>query len=119
MRRVVIAAGLVAALLAACGGSSEECEAIADDGIELLQDFVDEVDAINPADLAAAVGNSDFLADLEAEADELDERAASAGCTEAQMAELLEARSDELEAATEVGQIIVDLILEEQFFSVE
>ena len=49
----------------------------------------------------------------------LDERAAAAGCSEERMAELLDERAGDLSADSEFGQTIVDLILEDQFFTTE
>ncbi|MDH3499854.1 MAG: hypothetical protein OEM97_07015 [Acidimicrobiia bacterium] len=119
MRRVVIAVGLCAAVLAGCSGASESCGDIADEGIDLIQEFVDEVDAMDADAIADAISDSEFLGDLEARANSLDERAAAAGCSEDEMAGLLDDRSGDLSAGTEFGQIIVDLILDDAFFTPE
>ena len=119
MRRVMIAAGLVGAVLTACSGDAAACGDIADEGFELLQEFVDEVDAMDAAQLAEAVNDDSFLGGIEGRATALDERAAAAGCTEEDMADLLAERSEGLVADTEVGQVIVDLILEDAFFPTE
>ena len=119
MRRVVIAAGLLGAVLAACGGNAAACGDIADEGFDLLQEFVDEVDAMDAAQLAEAVNDDSFMGGIEGRATTLDERAAAAGCTEEDMADLLAERSEDLVADTEFGQVIVDLILEDAFFPTE
>ena len=120
MRRVVVAISVLAVVAAGCsGGSGEDCGEIADEGIDLLQDFVDEVDEMGADELAAAVGDADFITDLEDRADALDERAAAAGCSEERMAELLDERAGDLSADSEFGQTIVDLILTDQFFTTE
>ncbi|MDJ0960408.1 MAG: hypothetical protein QNJ88_07100 [Acidimicrobiia bacterium] len=117
MRRVLIAVGLVGAVLAGCGGTGANCEPIADEGIELLQSFIDEIEGLSPDELMEAAADPNFIADIEEQADELDAKADAEGCSEEQMRELLEVRAESLEAQTEVGQIIVDLILDDAFFA--
>lgn len=118
MRRKLAAVGVAALMAAGCSmGSTAECAAIADDAIALLQGFVDEVDALNEAGEGERVFDPDFVTQLEEDAAAIDDRSASAGCSEQQMADLLSARSDRLTAATEGGQAMVDLMLNDQFFN--
>ena len=69
MRRVLVAIGLVSAVLAGCGGTGANCDAIADEGIDLLQEFIDEFDRLSPEEATAAATDPDFLADFEERAD--------------------------------------------------
>ncbi len=117
MRRVLIAVGLVATFMAGCGGTGANCGPIADEGIELLQDFIDEFDQLSPDEAAAAAADPEFLADIERRADEIDAKADAEGCSEEQMTELLSERANDLEATTDFGQILLDVIVDEAFFS--
>lgn len=117
MRRVLMAIGLIGAVLAGCGGTGANCGPIADEGIELLQSFVDEVDQLSAEEITAALAGDDFITDIEAQADELDTKADAEGCSEEQMRELLEERAGTLEAESEFGQLVVDLILDDAFFA--
>jgi hypothetical protein len=118
MRQKLAAVGAAALMAAGCStGSTAECAAIADDAIVLLQGFVDEVDALNEAGEGERVFDPEFVARLEDDAAALDDRSASAGCTEQQMADLLSERSDLLTATTSGGQAMVELMLTDQFFN--
>jgi hypothetical protein len=117
MRRVLIAVGVVAAVLAGCGGTGANCEPIADEGIELLQEFIDEFDQLSPEEAGAAATDPDFFVELEERADEIDAKADAEGCSEDQITELLGERAVTLEAKTELGQLMVDLILDDAFFT--
>jgi predicted small secreted protein len=119
MRRLVIAVAVLGTVLAGCGGNTAVCNDIADEGFELLQDFVDEVDAMDAEELSQAVNEDSFMSGIEARASALDERAAAADCTEEEMADLLAERSEDLVADTDFGQTIVDLILDDSFFPTE
>jgi len=120
MRRIVVAVGLASALLAGCStGVGGGCDAIADEGLVLLQEFIDEVDGMTAEELAGAVRDDSFLGDLETRADELDAQAGSAGCSEEDMARLLSERASTLSAETELGQTYVDLIIQDEFFGNE
>ncbi len=112
-----MAVGLTAAVLTGCGGTGANCGPIADEGIELLQDFIDEFDQLTPDEAAAAAVDPEFLADIEERADEIDAKADAEGCSEEQITELLLERADGLEARTEFGQLLLDVILDEAFFS--
>jgi hypothetical protein len=117
MRRVLIAVGLIGAVLAGCGGTGANCEPIADEGIELLQDFIDEFDQLSPEEAAVAASDPEFLADIEERADDIDAKADVEGCSEEQITELLSERADSLEAQTDFGQVLLDVILDDAFFT--
>jgi hypothetical protein len=115
LRRGALAC-VVAFTLVACGGDDVgECPAVADDAVALVQEVIDQVDAMSLEQLAALSG-SDLLADFEARAQELDSRANDAECSETELSTLLEERSGSLTATTEFGQIFVDLIASGSFF---
>jgi hypothetical protein len=121
MRRVLAAIGIVAVALAGCatGASDEACAVYADEGIELIQEFIDEVDMMSAEEIAAASGDPAFVTDLEERADAIDEEAAAEGCSEDQMTTLLGARAEDLTATSAFGQTIVDLVQDEAFFNGE
>lgn len=106
----------VALVAASCGGSDAGgCAAIADDTVALVQEVIDEVDAMSLDELAA-LGESDMLTDFEARAQDLEQRAQDADCSDEELASLLQDRAGELSATTEFGQIFVDLVSSGSFF---
>lgn len=106
----------IAIVLAACGGGDAGgCPALADDAVALVQDVIDEVDALSLEELAS-LGDAEFLADFEERAEDLDQRAEDADCSEEELATLLQERAGDLSASTEFGQIFVDLISSGSFF---
>ena len=121
MYRVLVALGLLAVVLAGCsaGASDETCAVHADEGIELIQELIDEVDTMSPQQLSSATGGGAVITDLETQAVEIDERAAADGCSEDQMSTLLSARAQDLTATSANGQEIVDLVQDETFFDGE
>ncbi len=115
LRRGAIAC-VIAVTLVACGGEDAGvCPAVADDAVALVQEVIDQVDAMSLEQLAALSG-SDLLADFETQAQELDTRANDAECSEEELSTLLEERSGSLTATTEFGQIFVELIASGSFF---
>ncbi len=108
--------GAIALVVAACGGGDAGgCPAIADDAVALVQDVIDEVDAMSLDELAT-LGEGDLLGDFEAQAQDLEQRAEDADCSDEELGTLLQERAGQLSATTEFGQIFVDLIASGSFF---
>lgn len=108
--------GAIALVAAACGGGDAgSCAAIADDTVALVQDVIDEVDAMSLDELAS-LGDGGLIADFEGRAQGLEQRAQDAECSDEELATLLQDRAGELNASTEFGQIFVDLISSGSFF---
>jgi hypothetical protein len=115
LRRGAFLAAITLAVAACGGGDGGGCAAIADDTVALVQDVIDEVDAMSLDELAS-LGDGDLLGDFEAQAQELEQRAQDADCADEELATLLQDRAGELSATTEFGQIFVDLVSSGSFF---
>ena len=101
--RRVAAVMAAAVALAGCGGS-DACDEVVGDGLALIQDLVQEIDATG--DFQVDSGATDF--DQRAAA--LDARADAAGCSPAAINEQLRERATELQATTEAGEAFIDLV---------
>lgn len=115
-RRLVLIAAAVGLVAAACGGGGASCESIADDGMELVQDLIDEIDSMSQEELEAAILGEGFLADFEEKAEEIDDRASEAGCSDEEMQMLVNERAGSLTAETEFGQLLLDGVQSGDFF---
>lgn len=124
--RTTAIAGLavVALALTACGGDdggdaagADSCAALADEGIELVQGVLDELEGMSLADLAAA-GDEDpeFIQDMEEKGEALDARQSELGCSDEEMEELFLARLDDLDVEPgSIGSFLVDTLRSEGF----
>lgn len=116
MRKIaalVCAIGLVAA---ACGGGdSASCDAIADDAIVLIQDLIDEFDALSLEELSG--DEPAFIADFESDAEGLDQRAVDAGCSDSEMESLMDDRIDRLTSTGLIGETVIQQLQSEGFGS--
>jgi len=130
MHRIILAAVLVLALLAAScgddGGTADPaslgtCEEIADAAIDVLQQTIDVVDGMSNVDPAssgdAGEGSDEFQAIEEAGA-ALEARALELVCTDEQMSALMRDRADSLSAESTIGQLVIEGLREggEGFF---
>jgi hypothetical protein len=110
---VIAACGLV---FAACGGGTSSCEDIANETVDLVQDVINEVDQMSPEEIAGQGESSpDFLTDFDEQAEKLGDEAASLGCTDEEMSELIRAQSESLTAESEFGQFFVELVKSGEF----
>ena len=117
MKRLAATLLALALVAAACGddadvadvGSLDSCDAAA--GIVLLQETIDVIDDLDPAELAA-LGESDTtppaFAALEARGDELTARADEIGCSDEEMASLMAERAAGLSSDSIFGQFILE-----------
>ncbi len=106
-RRVLALMGTLALVVSACGGGdSSSCGAIADDAVELVQTLIDEIDGMSLEELTEV--GEDFATDLETEFEDLQTKADDAGCSDAEMGDLVEERVGDLTADTEFGQLFIE-----------
>lgn len=113
--RVAAIAAALLVVVAGCGGSESSCADIATDAVNMVQDVVDDVDAMSQDDLAS-LGTSGLFDEFTVEAAALDERAAGAGCSDQDMTELVTEKAQDLTAETEFGQLFIDSIRSGQIF---
>jgi len=87
----------VALALSACGGGggAADCSEVVDEGLEFYQDLIDDLDGKSPTDLE---GNPLETGDYAERANDLERRTVAAGCSDAEIAQLMGPRIGELEA---------------------
>ena len=124
MKRLTMLIAALALIAAACGGGDAGCTAIMDDGIDLFQDAINELEGLTLADLSEAESDPFSSADFENRSAELEERAQEAECTDEEMSELFADRVDQLEVGDNnpAGQFLVSILqqaAEEGEFSVD
>lgn len=112
MRKLITLLAALALVAAGCGGGEAGCGAIMDDGLELFQDALDELEGLTLSDLADPSADPFSSGDFEARADELDRRTRDADCTDEEMAELFAERIDELSVGDDnpAGQFLVSIL---------
>ena len=114
---ITLIAGL-ALIVAACSSDGEaSCADIADEGIQLIQDFVDEVSELSLEEIVGSGDDVPGLTDFEEEGERLQDKANDAGCSDEEMESLLNQRAGDLESDSEFGQLIIDSIRSEGLFS--
>jgi len=105
---------LVVALVAAgCGKSAPKtCDEVADETIELTQQFIDNVEAevgdMTIEELLATQGSLPAIDDFAKRSKVIDEHAAALGCTQSELRTLVVDRVGRLHAQTPVGRLIID-----------
>ena len=111
---VVVALGVVAT---ACSSQPATCDEAADETIELMQDLIDEVEAefenMEVEDFLALIASGEDLPSVvafEERAEKLSERLGELGCNQEQLEGAVAARTDQLEATTEIGRFLLDAI---------
>lgn len=121
MKRYLVVIATLAMVLAACGdsdsGSADTCEGLVDQGIDLIQDALDEVSGMSLEELAA-MGDDlpPGFAELETRGEELERRSDELGCTEAELNRLFTEKADDLEADGPFAELILEGIKSEGFF---
>jgi hypothetical protein len=116
MRRaaVIILAGSL--VVAACSSSddaesAETCDDLAEAGLTLIQDVLNELDDMSIEDLVE-LGDEEpeaFL-NLEAEGEALDTKATELGCEEDELSAFVASNVDDLEADGPVSELILEQI---------
>ena len=112
---------LVAILLVfgACGGGADaQCVAIVDEAIDVFQDLISTVDALDLVEVST--GGEEFaipgIDEMDRRADALQADAQTRGCEDAELRELLTERISRLEARTVFGQAVIEGIRREGLF---
>ncbi len=113
MKRPVVLLLVLALAAAACGGNDyglDTCEGVADATIDLVQDVIDELESMSPADVGALTQGQAFPAftEIETRGAELGQKAEELACTN--LDALVTERADQLKADPANGftQLIVD-----------
>ena len=111
MRKTIILIIAFALAVAACGGGDDaasSCEGIADEAIDLIQEAIDEIDAMDVDELMAMEEDPEVFTTMEQRAEELQENATEIGCSDAEMEELFNARVGDLKADGLFGEFLVE-----------
>ena len=119
MRKFVMLIAALGLIAGACGGDDAggSCEDVADDAIAAFQDVIDEVDEMTLEE-AAAMGDEEpaFISEMEQKFEDLEARADSLGCSDAEMEQLFVARLDNLTAEGMLGQLMLDEFRNQSLF---
>lgn len=108
MRKLLILLAALGLIAAACGGDSAgSCESVADDAIEVIQEVIDELDALTLEEIAAMEEEPEVIQNMEARADDLQAQANELGCSDAEMEQLLNARVGNLRAEGMFGELLI------------
>ena len=118
MRKYFILMAALGLVAAACGGDSGggSCESVADDAIDVIQEVIDEMDALSLEEIASMEEEPQALQDMERRAEELQDQANDLGCNDAEMETLLNARAGDLTANGMFGELLVDELQSGGFF---
>ncbi len=111
MKKLFIVIGAFALVAASCGGdSAASCADIADDGVAVFQEVIDQFDNMSAEDMQAFSSGEEpaFVSEMTSRLEELDQRANDAGCTDADLEALFQDRVSNLTAKTEIGQMMID-----------
>ncbi len=115
MRR--LAAVLVSLSVVAAGCSSDtsysDCDDLAQGGLDLLQDILDEVSDLSMEQFfdAASQESPEFIAKFDSRADQLDAAQIDLGCTDDQLRSYLVDNINQLSASGAVGELMLEAIL--------
>lgn len=118
MRKFLVVLAVLGLLAASCGGDDaggDSCEGVADELIEIMQEVIDELDAMSIEDLGSA-DTPPALDDLEQKGDTLQAKADSLNCSNAEMEELVTARAGNLKSDGLFGQLLIDEVKNGGFF---
>ena len=88
-----------------------DCRRVAEDAGAYLEEVVEELDGITPAQLADRAQWPDALTDLEVRGVELDRRTTELGCDLGAVQQEVILRAAELQAQSPVAQLLLDLLL--------
>lgn len=110
-------------VIAACGGDDDDddaplsvetadtCEDVGDLFIDEIQTLLDELSGLDMSALASE-DQPEALTNFEANAEEIEAKSSELGCSDEEMAEILQDRVDELEAEGPLAEMLLDGITE-------
>lgn len=109
---IIAVFGLVATACSSSddGGGAQTCDDIAQAGLDLLQDALDELGGMSIDELAS-LGEGDQPAafdDIERAGEQIDADATALGCDEAELEDYVVSRVDQLEADGPVAELILE-----------
>jgi hypothetical protein len=110
MRKFLVLLAVLGLLAASCGGDDaggDSCEGVADELIEIMQEVIDELDAMSIEDLGSAE-TPPALDDLDAKGEALQAKADNLNCSDAEMEQLVTARVGNLTSDGLFGQLLID-----------
>ncbi|CAN5584894.1 hypothetical protein BH23CHL2_BH23CHL2_10990 [soil metagenome] len=123
MRKLLALLLVLMLVIAACGGDDDDndgaltvetadtCEDVGDLYIDEIQVLLDELSGLDMAALASE-DQPEALTNFEANAEEIESKSNDLGCSEEEMAEILQDRVGELEAEGPVAEMLLDGITE-------
>ncbi len=88
-----------------------DCRRVAEDAVAYLEEVVEGLDGMTPAQLADRAQWPDALTDLEVRGEELDRRTTELGCDLGAVQQEVILRAAELQAQSPVAQLLLDLLL--------
>lgn len=119
MRKLAVSIAAISMIIAACGdsggssGGFSDCDELAQGGIELLQDVLDEVSDMSLEEFAAAADTGDdpeFLTKFQGRADALEAGQADLECSDSELQSYILDNLDQLEATGTVGELLLEAI---------
>ena len=109
VRKTVVVLTALALVLAGCTSGGANCPDLVDDGLVFFQDVINDLDGKSLAELESnPLASSDYTQ----RARELERRTATSDCSDAEIADLLADRIDELEAgpSNPAGQAFISAL---------
>lgn len=106
----------IALLAAACGGGGEaqNCDEIATQTVDLIQELIDNVDTefgeLSIEEFLATGEDLPSLQSFREDSEEINARANELGCTQTEIAAGVLADADRLTAQTRLGEFVIDLL---------
>lgn len=117
MRRLAAVLVSLSVVAAGCssdtGASYSDCDDLAQGGLDLLQDILDEVSDLSMEQFldAASQETPEFIAKYDSRADQLDAAQIDLGCTDDQLRSYLVDNINQLSASGAVGELMLEAIL--------
>jgi len=112
---LLLALSIIAAGCGDSGSSSSysDCDDLAQGGLDLIQDILDEVSGMSMEDfIDAADGEDDpeFITKFESDADKLDAAQVELGCTDEELGNFVTANLSTLSASGDVGELLLEAL---------
>ena len=114
---LLLALTVVAAACGDSGGSSSgfsDCDDLAQGGLDLLQDILDEVSDMSMSEFIEAAdtdGEPEFITKFEPDADKLDAAQVDLGCSDEELGDFVTGNLDSLTASGDVGELMLEALI--------